>query len=328
MRSAAATIAILAGGLPAAACGSEAPPAAPAAHRSTCAEVFSIVLPAGFRCTPRAAAPVSSVFVEGPRVRVLLLAAPNLSPGDSPTDRPLRAGEQARALSFGGLGATAIVTAGGLWESHLEAFVPDIGNGGDRLLALARWQAAEDEATAADLIASTRVMRSPGVASATEAAAGGAATAGPAAAAPAPAAAIPGGDPAGWLRHVAGFQVSMAAPSTLELTVRDPAEGPNLSLDGPAFEVHLYLSDEGVRAVTGRAADTVTSEPIVVDGPHGQLHRWKRAVPIRAGRPLELELQARLTPERHLSVFASCQSAAACGTAEAVLRSIRVIDRP
>ena len=324
MRSAAATIAILAGGLPAAGCGSEAPPAAPAAHRSTCAEVFSLVLPAGFRCTPRAAAPVSSVFVEGPRVRVLLLAAPNLSPGDSPTDRPLRAGEQARALSFGGLGATAIVTAGGLWESHLEAFVPDIGNGGDRLLALARWQAAEDEATAADLIASTRVTR-PQVLDVADAAA---AAAGPAAPPPLATAAIRGGDPAGWLRHVAGFQVSMAAPADLELTVHDPAEGPNLSLAGPAFEVHLYLSEEGVRAVTGRAADTVTSEPIVVDGPHGQLHRWKRAVPIRPGRPLELELQARLTPERHLSVFASCQTAAACGTAEAVLRSIRVIDRP
>jgi hypothetical protein len=327
MRRAAATIAILAGSLSSAACAADAPPAAPAAARSTCAEVFSLELPTGFTCTPRASAPVSSVFVEGPRVRLLLLAAPNLSPGDSSTDRPLRAGERTRLLSFGGLAATAIVTPGELWESHLEVFVPDVGNGGDRLLALARWQATEDEATAADLVASTRIVRTPAAATPPDptapAAASGPAT--PVAAATPP---IPGGDPAGWLRHVAGFQVSMAAPSDLKLAVHDPSEGPNLSLNGPAFEVHLYLSEEGVRAVTGRAADTVTSEPIVVDGPHGQLHRWKRAVPIRAGRPFELELQARLTPERHLSVFASCQSAAACGTAESILRSIRVIDRP
>jgi hypothetical protein len=120
----------------------------------------------------------------------------------------------------------------------------------------------------------------------------------------------------------------MAAPADLKLGVHDPDSGPNLSLEGPTYEVHLYLSENGVRAVTGRAADSVTSEPIVVDGPQGQLHRWKRAAPVRPGRPFELELQARLTPESHLSVFASCQTAAACGTAEAVLRSIRVIDRP
>jgi hypothetical protein len=324
MRSAAASI--VAGSLCAGACGSAAPPAPPAAHRSTCADVFSLMLPSGFKCTPRASAPVTSAFVEGPRIRLLLLASPSLSPGDSPTDRSLRAGERARLLSFGGPSGTAIVTEGGLWESHLEAFVPDVGNGSDRLLALARWQTAEDETAVADLIASTRLMRVPNAPSAAPEPAAGAS--GPAAPAPTAAPALPGGDPAGWLRHVAMFQVSMAAPPNLSLTVHDPAAGPNLSLEGSTFEVHLYLSEEGVRAVTGRGADTVTSEPIVVDGPQGQLHRWKRATPVRPGRPFELELQARLTPESHLSVFASCQSAAACGTAETVLRSIRVIDRP
>jgi hypothetical protein len=326
MRRAAAAIAIVAGSVLAGACGSEAPPAAPVAHRSTCGDVFSLELPAGFTCTPRAAAPVTTVFVQGPRVRLLLLAAPNLSPGDSATDRALRAGERTRQLSFGGPPATAIVTEGGLWESHLEAFVPDVGNGSDRLIALARWQSAEDEPLVAELIASARVMR----AAAAPAAEPVTTPSGPAAphAAPADDPALPGGDPPGWLRHVSGFQVSMAAPPDLTLTVRDPDAGPNLSLDGKTFEVHLYLSEDGVRAVTGRAADTVTSEPVVVDGPQGQLHRWRRETPVRAGRPFELELQARLTPERHLSVFASCQTAAACGTAETVLRSIRVIDRP
>jgi hypothetical protein len=72
----------------------------------------------------------------------------------------------------------------------------------------------------------------------------------------------------------------------------------------------------------------VRSEPIVVDGPQGQLHHWKRASGGRPGRPFELELQSRLAPDVHLSVFASCQTAAACGTAETMLRSIRLVQRP
>jgi hypothetical protein len=88
------------------------------------------------------------------------------------------------------------------------------------------------------------------------------------------------------------------------------------------------LSPEGVRSVAAQGQDTVTSESIVVDGPQGQLHRWHRAAGGRPGRPFELELQARLSPDVHLSVFASCQTAAACGTAETILRSIRVVQRP
>ena len=80
--------------------------------------------------------------------------------------------------------------------------------------------------------------------------------------------------------------------------------------------------------MAAQGEDTVTSESIVVDGPQGQLHRWHRASGGRPGRPFELELQSRLSPDVHLSVFASCQTAAACGTAETILRSIRVVQRP
>ncbi len=92
--------------------------------------------------------------------------------------------------------------------------------------------------------------------------------------------------------------------------------------------MHVYLSPDGVRSVAAQGQDTVASEPIVVDGPQGQLHRWHRAAGGRPGRPFELELQARLSPDVHLSVFASCRTAAACGTAETILRSIRVVQRP
>ena len=211
----------------------------------------------------------------------------------------------------------------------MTVWVPDVGNGGDRLAALARWQAAADEAVAADIIASTRVMRSPGAVPDAEPSApppsGPGAPPAPAVLPPAPV--VPGGDPAGWLRHFAGLQVSFAAPPELQVATHDPTEGANVSLNGKTFEVHVYLSPDGVRSVAAQGEDTVTSESIVVDGPQGQLHRWHRASGGRPGRPFELELQSRLTPDVHLSVFASCQTAAACGTAETILRSIRVVQQ-
>ena len=195
--------------------------------------------------------------------------------------------------------------------------MPDVGNGGDKLAAVARWQAQPDEATAISIIESVRVMRAPAASPATP----------PAPTAP-PAPPKPGTDPPLWLRHLVGFKVSMPAPPEMTVTTHDPSEGANLSLDGKTFEVHAYLSEEGVRAVAAHGNDKVASEPIVVDGPQGQLHRWQRASGGRPGRPFELELQSRLAPDVHLSVFASCQTAAACGTAETMLRSIRVVRTP
>jgi hypothetical protein len=311
------------------ACSTPPPPPPPLPQRTACGDVLSVALPPGFSCTPRPSSVVASAFVEGPRVRVLLIAGPHLAPGDSSTERPLRRGERSRALSFEGQAANAIVTEGGLWESQMVVWVPDAGNG-DRLAALARWQAAPDEAVAADIIASTRVMHAAGATPEAEPPAPP--PSGPGApAAPAvlpPAAVVAGGDPAGWLRHFADFQVSFAAPPELTVSTHDPTEGANVSLNGRTFEVHVYLSPDGVRSVAAQGQDTVTSEPIVVDGPQGQLHRWHRAGGGRPGRPFELELQSRLSPDVHLSVFASCQSAAACGTAETILRSIRVVQRP
>jgi hypothetical protein len=313
------------------ACSSPPPPPPPAAQRTTCGEVLSVVLPTGFSCTPNPSPVVTAAFVEGPRVRVVLIAAPHLAPGDSTTDRPVRRGERLRVLSLNGRTANAIVTEGaGLWESQMAVWVPDVGNGGDRLAALARWQAAADEVVAADIIASVRLMRSPGAAPDSEPSApppsGPGAPPAPAVLPPSPV--VPGGDPAGWLRHFVSFQVSFAAPPELEVATHDPTEGANVSLNGKAFEVHVYLSPDGVRSVAAQGQDTVTSEPIVVDGPQGQLHRWHRAAGGRQGRPFELELQSRLTPDVHLSVFASCQTAAACSTAETILRSIRVVQKP
>jgi hypothetical protein len=314
----------------AAACSAPPPPPPPVAQRTTCGDVLSVALPTGFTCTPNPSPVVTAAFVEGPRVRVVLVAAPHLSAGDSSTDRPLRKGERLRALSINGRTANGIVTEGGLWESQMAVWVPDVGNGGDRLAALARWQAAGDEAVAADIIASSRVMRSPGAVPESEPPApppsGPGAPAAPAVLPPAPV--VPGGDPVGWVRHFAGFQVSFAAPPELEVATHDPTEGANVSLNGKTFEVHVYLSPDGVRSVAAQGQDTVVSEPMIVDGPQGQLHRWHRAAGGRPGRPFELELQARLSPDVHLSVFASCQTAAACGTAETILRSIRVVQRP
>jgi hypothetical protein len=313
------------------ACSDPPPPAPPAPLRTTCGEVLSVALPTGFTCTPNPSPVVTAASIEGPRVRIVMMAAPHLAPGDSSTDRPLRRGERLRVLSLNGRTANAIVTEGaGLWESQMTVWVPDVGNGGDRLAALARWQAAADEAVAAEIIASTRVMRSPGALPDGEPSApppsGPGAPAAPAVLPPSPV--VPGGDPAGWLRHFAGFQVSFAAPPDLQVATHDPTEGPNVSLNGKTFEVHVYLSPDGVRSVAAQGEDTVASESIVVDGPQGQLHRWHRASGGRPGRPFELELQSRLTPDVHLSVFASCQTAAACGTAETILRSIRVVQRP
>jgi hypothetical protein len=313
----------------AAACSSPPPPAPPTPQRTTCADVLSVALPPGFTCSPRPSPAFISAFVEGPRVRLLLIAAPHLAPGDSSTDRPLRRGERVRPLSFNGLAANAIVTEGGLWESQMVVWVPDIGNGGDKLAALARWQSEPDEAIAADIIASTRVMRSPNAppADAPAPAAGPAVAATPAS--PGPTSPAPGADPAGWLRHFAAFTVSFAAPGDLTVATHDPTEGANVSLDGKTFEVHVYLSADGVRSVAAQGQDTVASEAIVVDGPQGQLHRWHRGPGGgRPGRPFELELQARLAPDVHLSAFASCQTLAACGTAETILRSIRVVQKP
>ena len=312
------------------ACSDPPPPPPPAAQRATCGEVLSVSLPTGFTCTPNPSPIVTAAFVEGPRVRIVLMAAPHLAPGDSSTDRPLHRGERLRVLSLNGRSANAIVTEGGLWESQMTVFVPDAGNGADRLAALARWQAAADEAVAADIIASIRVMRSPGAVPDSEPSApppsGPGAPPAPAVLPPSPI--VPGGDPVGWLRHFAGLQVSFAAPPELQVATHDPTEGANVSLNGKTFEVHVYLSPDGVRSVAAQGQDTVTSESIVVDGPQGQLHRWHRASGGRPGRPFELELQSRLTPDVHLSVFASCQTANACGTAETILRSIRVVQRP
>jgi len=314
----------------AAGCSTPPPPPPPAAQRISCGDVLSVALPPGFTCTPNPTPVVTAAFVEGPHVRVVLIAAPHLAPGDSATDRPLRKGERLRVLSINNKTVNAIVTEGGLWESQLAAWVPDVGNGGDRLVGLARWQATADEAVAANIIASTRVMRSPGVLPDSEPTAPPPSGPGvpPAPAVLPPAPVVPGGDPAGWVRYFAGFQVSFAAPSDMAMTTHDPTEGANVSLNGKTFEVHVYLSPDGVRSVAAQGQDTVASESIVVDGPQGQLHRWHRASGGRPGRPFELELQARLSPDVHLSVFASCQSAAACGTAETILRSIRVVQRP
>ena len=311
------------------ACSKPPPPPPPAAQRTTCGDVLSVALPAGFTCTPHPSPVVTAAFVEGPRVRIVLMAAPHLAPGDSSTDRPLRRGERLRVIPVNGHTANAIVTEGGLWESQMAVWVPDVGNG-DRLAALARWQAADDEVVAANIIASAQVIRAPGAVPDSEPSApppsGPGAPPAPAVLPPTPV--VPGGDPAGWLRHFAGFQVSFAAPADLQVATHDPTEGANVSLSGKTFEVHVYLSPDGVRSVAAQGEDTVASEAIVVDGPQGQLHRWHRASGGRPGRPFELELQSRITPDVHLSVFASCQTAAACGTAETILRSIRVVQRP
>jgi hypothetical protein len=301
----------------AAACSSAPPPAPAAPQRTTCAEVLSLALPPGFTCTPHPTSELTSALVDGPHVRVELMASPHLAPGDSSTDRPLRQGERLRQLSLNGLAASAIVVPGGLWESMLTTWIPDVGNGGDKLAAVARWQAESDETTAASIIESVRVVRGPVT---------------PPAAAPGPAAATaaatPGADRPLWLRHLVAFQLSIPAPAEMTVTTHDPSAGANLSLDSKTFEVHVYLSAEGVRSVAAHGSDKVVSESIVVDGPQGQLHHWQRAAGGRPGRPFELELQSRLAPDVHLSVFASCQTPAACGTAETMLRSIRVVKTP
>jgi hypothetical protein len=307
----------------AAACSSAPPPAPATPQRTTCGEVLSLALPPAFTCTPHPTTQLVTALVDGPHVRIELMASPHLAPGDSGTDRPLRQGERLHPLSMNGLSASAIVVPGGLWESMLTAWVPDVGNGGDKLAAVARWQAEADEPTAVAIIESVRVMRGPLTPPANPP--------DPAAAAAATAAGVPaaaGADPPLWLRHLVAFQLSIPAPPDMTVATHDPSQGANLSLEGKTFEVHVYLSAEGVRSVAAHGNDKVVSESIVVDGPQGQLHHWQRAAGGRPGRPFELELQSRLAPDVHLSVFASCQTAAACGTAETMLRSIRVVKTP
>lgn len=333
------------------ACSSPPPPPPAGPQRTTCGDILSISLPEGYTCTPFPTTELASALVDGPRARIVVMASPSLAPGDSATDRPPRETERARPLSINGRSAHAMVVPGGIWESQLSAWIPDAGNGVDRVAVLARWQAQADEPIAVGIIESVRVMRAVVPAAAptpdaagppAPAAAGPAtpATAPPASALPStapamaaaaatpPSAPVPGADPPGWLRYIAGFQVTMAAPPDLTVTTHDPAEGANVSLNGKTFEAHVYLSEEGVRSVAAQGGDTVTSEAITVDGPQGMLHRWKRAAGGRPGRPFELELQSRLAPDVHLSVFTSCQTLAACGTAETMLRSIRVVHRP
>jgi hypothetical protein len=328
------------------ACSSPPPPPPAGPQRATCGDVLSISLPEGYTCTPHPTTELASALVDGPRARIVVMASPTLAPGDSATDRPLREGERARPLSINGRSAHAIIVAGGIWESGLEAWVPDAGNGIDRLAVLARWQGEADETLAVAIIESVRVMHAAGTPAAAPApdaanppapATAGPAAPQPAAAPPAPPATpagtaapapVAGADPQSWLRYLVGFQFTVAAPPDMTVTTRDPAEGANVSLNGRTFEAHFYLSEDGVRSVAAQGADTVASEPITVDGPQGMLHRWKRAAGGRPGRPFELELQSRLAPDVHLSVFTSCQTAAACGTAETMLRSIRVIQRP
>jgi len=86
----------------AAACSTPPPPPPPAPQRTTCGDVLSVALPPGFTCAPKPSPVLTAAFVEGPRVRIVLMAAPHLAPGDSSTDRPLRRGERLRVLSVNG----------------------------------------------------------------------------------------------------------------------------------------------------------------------------------------------------------------------------------
>ena len=86
----------------AAACSAAPPPPPAAAQRTSCAEVLSLSLPPGFTCTPHQTTELTTALVDGPHVRVQLMAAPHLEPGDSSTDRPLRQGERLHRLSFNG----------------------------------------------------------------------------------------------------------------------------------------------------------------------------------------------------------------------------------
>ena len=60
------------------ACSDPPPPPPPAAQRTTCGEVISVALPTGFTCTPNPSPIVTGASVEGPRVRIVLMASPQV----------------------------------------------------------------------------------------------------------------------------------------------------------------------------------------------------------------------------------------------------------
>src|SRR4029450_13558669 len=98
-------------------------------------------------------------------------------------------------------------------------------------------------------------------------ASGPATPAAPAAASAAPPSPAPGADPAGWLRHFAAFTVSFAAPPDMSVATHDPTEGANVSLEGKTFEVHVYLSADGVRSAAAQGAHTGPPDTLVVRAP-------------------------------------------------------------
>jgi hypothetical protein len=162
----------------------------------------------------------------------------------------------------------------------MTVWVPDVGNGGDRLAALPR--RPDDEVIAADIIASTQCARPARCRTRAVGAALGAGRA-----ARSGGAAAVAGRPrrrsrrlAAALRRLPGH---VRCAAELEVAAHDPTEGPNVSLNGKTFEVHVYLSPTASAWRAGRGHRR--PESIVVDGPQGQLHRWHRARAVdRAGR--------------------------------------------
>ena len=78
-RSAFAAVAAVVAAL-AAACSSAPPPAPPTPQRTTCAEILSLALPPGFTCAPHPTTELTTALVDGPRVRIELMAGPHLAP--------------------------------------------------------------------------------------------------------------------------------------------------------------------------------------------------------------------------------------------------------
>ena len=240
------------------------------------------------------------------------------------TPRPIDAapGERLRVLSVNGHTANAIVTEGhALWESQMTVWVPRRRQ--RRRFAWRRWPAGEAtrpvEAVAADIIASTRVMRSPGAVP--EIRAVGAARR--LVRRPPGRAAAGAGRPAAAIRAAGSAALAPACrsrsphrPGSRRAT-HDPTEGANVSLNGKTFEVHVAAprrtaSDRWRRRARtpsppSRSSSTARSRPAAPLAPRG----GRSAEPPRSSwRP-----QPASSPDVHLSVFASCQTAAACGTA-------------